>query len=234
MSWQSTAWSVTLKPERLQGVSDAAHITLCLLANRADERGRGVFYSLGAIAKMRGLTTRTIQRHMVELAEAGLITHGDQRLVQHIPSNRRPTVWNLCHRPIGELGEDLNLGVTHLSPQDSTPVDNYPSRGDTSVTPEGVRGDMKPPLGVTPGVVQDVSNTSTERVTYLGTESDADLSTGAEVTTTSRPDRECVHDFPARFIIIRKTGQSVPECPYCRRTKSPEVITLKPLEIVHA
>lgn len=230
MSWQSTAWAVTLKPERLQGVSDAAHITLCLLANRADEKGRGVHYSIATIAKMRGLSTRTIQRHFGELAEAGLIRHGDQRLVQHIPSNRRPTVWNLCHKPIGELDHDPDPGVTEMSPHELAPVDNSASRGDRNVTPEGSRGDTTRRSGVTPGVVQDVSNTSIERLTYSSTDGDGDLSTGPEVTTTSRPDRECVHDFPARFITIRKTGDTMPECPFCRRSKEPTVIELKPLE----
>jgi len=222
MSWQSTLWAVTLKPERLEGVCDAAHVTLCLLANRADERGRNAFYSVSTMAKMRGLNERTIRRHLAQLEAAGLIVRGDQRFVAHIPANKRPVVWNLCHRPIGEL-DDPDLGVTSVTPQEVPgPVDNSPSRGDIRVTPNASRGDTKRPLGVTPGVRQEVINNPIDQVTYLSNQGDA------EIVEISRPDRECIHDEIALMYHDKRTGTSRPRCPYCRQRG--DFITLKPVE----
>lgn len=219
MSWQSTAWAVTLKPERLGDVGDAAHVTLCLLANRADERGRGAFYSAGTIAKMRGISTRTVRRHLDALEAAGLIRRGDQRLVQHLPPNRRPIVWNLCHRPIEEAPEP-ETGVTVMTPQ---PGDNSPSRGDSNDTPGMVRGDTQSGLGVTPGVTQEVFNTSIDRPTYLSTDS------SVELTRQTRKDRDCIHGQTAEMYTSRQ-GETLPMCPFCRRQEPKDCIKLAPIE----
>lgn len=121
---------------------DAVLRTLTVLADYGDPEGRHAFPLVRTLAARRGCSERTVQRHLAELVELGLIVAGDQRHVAHYPVNKRPTVWDLV----------LSAGPSDLG----WPVDNPDSGGDTVIH----RGDKKPDLGVTPvvGITKNLTN----------------------------------------------------------------------------
>ena len=69
---------------------------LVTLADYADPTGRHAFPSVKTtLVDRTGYARSTVNRALAQLLEAGLIRHGDQQLVEHLPSNRRPTVYDL-------------------------------------------------------------------------------------------------------------------------------------------
>lgn len=191
-------WAVTLSGPSKCGVSDAAHLTLIALANYTDPKGRAAWPSHATIARDRGLTARTIKRHFGELEDAGLIRRGDQLIVQHLPSNRRPVVWNVSQ------GFALNpeTGGTDMTPQEVIP------RGDTDDTPEVSWGDTDGRLGVTPGVLQ-TKNKPLVTSTYSSTDR-------AVVGLEDHPGTDCIHGEEALTYHDKRKSQRRPRCPECR------------------
>ena len=115
-------------------------VVLYALADRASDNGQAAYPSVAWIADRARCSTRTVQRHLKNLEKKGLIRKGDQRIVAHFRSDRRPTVWDL----------DLSLTRANAGCQPVTP-DEGP-RGDTGdvtgcqndangVTPSAQRGD---------------------------------------------------------------------------------------------
>lgn len=126
---------------------------LCILyslADRANDDGQGCWPSVATMAEESRCSERTVQRHLRNLEQRGLIMRGDQRMVERYRADRRPIVW------------DLNLSLTRedagcqsVMPSQSrgdksgtNGVTNGASRGDTVVTqtvskpsidPEGVK-----------------------------------------------------------------------------------------------
>lgn len=138
MSLEGIVWAMKLKAEQLADVPAAAHVTLIMIANFTDDMGRNAWPSRHTLAEARGLSVKTIGRHLTALEEAGLIVRGDQEYVRHIQPNRRPVVWSLGH-----------LG------------------GTSDVPSKGLWGDTLIHSGGTPGVPQSLINPSVEEVTYL-------------------------------------------------------------------
>jgi helix-turn-helix protein len=66
------------------------------LANHASADGRGAYPSQRLLASYARKTTRQVRSDLRKLEEIGLIRAGDQRLVEHIPADRRPQVWDLA------------------------------------------------------------------------------------------------------------------------------------------
>lgn len=205
MSLQTMVWATTLSGPSKCGIGDAAHLTLIALANYTDPKGRSAWPSQSTIAKDRGVTDRTIKRHFGELEDAGLMRRGDQMLVRHIPSNRRPIVWNLCQG----RENDPDLGVTDVTPQESLPVDNSPIRGVTGVTPGPSWGDTQSGLGVTPGVLQTKNKPLIES-TYSSTDR-------AVVGLEDHPGTDCIHGEEALTYHDKHKRERRPKCPECRQ-----------------
>ena len=113
MSLQAMVWALKTAP-----VPDPiAHLVLIGLADHAADDGTAARPSVAVLAEYARCSPRSVQRKLRDLEECGLIWKGDQRLVEHLRSDRRPAVY------------DLNLrGVTV-----SRPVDN-------GVTENGLRG----------------------------------------------------------------------------------------------
>lgn len=66
------------------------------IANHADRYGRNAFPAQFTLAEYAGCSDRSVRRKLDELEGLGLIVRGDQGLVQHLPANRRPVVWDLA------------------------------------------------------------------------------------------------------------------------------------------
>lgn len=122
MSIEATAWAL-----RINAVPDStARVVLLGLANHAGADGTAAWPSIATLAEYAVCSTRTVQRKLRELESRSLIRRGDQRLIAHLPVDRRPVVY------------DLPIGVTACHP------------AETGVTPVTERGDTAGTDGVTP------------------------------------------------------------------------------------
>lgn len=107
MSWQATIWVAELPHSRV------AHVpfrVLMLLADHAHSDGTSAWYHIDTLAGKLEVSQRTIYRALKELKDQGLIREGDQRLVSHIPENKRPKVYDL------NLSDTAKTRLTDLSP----------------------------------------------------------------------------------------------------------------------
>lgn len=84
------------------------HVLLIALADRADDTGRAAWPSQRWLAQRGRCSDRTVRRHLVAMEERGLLRRGDQRMVEHLPVDRRPVVW------------DLNMALVETPPSGTT------------------------------------------------------------------------------------------------------------------
>jgi DNA-binding HxlR family transcriptional regulator len=119
------------------------------VSSKHDERG---------MAEELGCSARTVQRALRSLEVLGLIKRGDQKFVQHIRADRRPTVWDLplTHWVKPAATPELDGVTTGVTP--SEPVDNSP------------RGDSPGLHGVTPGVAVGTKGRTPKEVTNAATD----------------------------------------------------------------
>lgn len=211
-------WALGLGPDRLGDVAPAAHITLIAIANCADADGRNAWPSAQTLAEQRTLSVRTIRRHLEQLEDAGLLTRGNQLLVRHLPSNRRPVVWDLALHPVENVAQPVE--------KSGDSVDNSASWGDTNDTPEGLWGVTPRHSGVTPGVTQTVLEPVISS-NHLTQERRRELSTGDRVDF---PGRDCVHGQEALWYHDKRRSMRLPRCPYCRKSGT---LLLAPVEEDH-
>jgi hypothetical protein len=66
------------------------------LARWADESGRGAHPSQELLAEYARKSDRAVRNDLTSMNEAGLIRPGDPRIVEYIPPDRRPLVWDLA------------------------------------------------------------------------------------------------------------------------------------------
>lgn len=128
MSVKALHWALTEAP-----VDDPTEaLVLVALADNAHDDGRNAWPSQATLARKARVTDRTVRRILSKLESEQLISRGDQRLVEHLPADRRPVVWNL---DVTRVRSDLD-GRTPTSAR--TPVTERPdtdvrSRPDTDV-----------------------------------------------------------------------------------------------------
>lgn len=70
--------------------------TLVSLARHADADGRGCWLSKHRLGWNARKTEQQVKRDLKQLRDLGLIRLGDQRLVAHLPADKRPTVYDLA------------------------------------------------------------------------------------------------------------------------------------------
>lgn len=152
---------------------------LCLLAwaNHSHRDGSAAWCSIPTVAEYAECSTRTVQRHLPVLLDEGWLREGDQRLVAHLPADRRPIVYDVAMSEEQRLAwqQDRQPGRRdHLSQAVRS------ARGD-SVTPrlQAVRGDTDDAHGVT-------STTSRGDTGVMGTVPEPSL----EPSTTAPPPAE--------------------------------------------
>lgn len=198
MSTEAVAWALRAD---LTGKLSAEHrLVLVALADHASYDGTGAWPSKARLATRLGSSERSVQRALARLEALGLIVRGDQRIVSHIPGNRRPTVWTL------RLGSRAN----HDEPKDETPALVEEPRGDSSVTPAGEtpvtpRGDTSGAPGETP--VSPKPTTEPSKRTPPPT----------PAPRTRYRLEPCEHGQPGGADLHPRTRR--PLCPLCRRTE---------------
>lgn len=97
MSLRALTWAIYDIAPNLTDAS--AYRILLVLADEADNDGRGVYLSSATIAERTGLSQRTVATKLKELEAMGIIRRGDQNLVAYLPANRRPVVRDLNMAP---------------------------------------------------------------------------------------------------------------------------------------
>ncbi|MEU7995365.1 helix-turn-helix domain-containing protein [Micromonospora sp. NPDC049060] len=66
------------------------------LANHAHANGRAAYPSQERLAHYSRKSTRSVRTDLATLERLGIIRRGDQRHVFHLPTDRRPVVWDLA------------------------------------------------------------------------------------------------------------------------------------------
>lgn len=112
MSWQATIWAASLPHSR---VGHVPFRVLMLLADHAHDDGTSTWRSVSSIASILEVSERTVHRALRDLKNEVLIKEGDQRLVQHLPPNKRPRVYDLVIPKPGSVQVELSTGVTEMS-----------------------------------------------------------------------------------------------------------------------
>ncbi|MEG3634016.1 helix-turn-helix domain-containing protein [Micromonospora palythoicola] len=77
-------------------VPPACLAVLIGLANHAHANGRAAYPSQERLAHYARKSTRSIRTDLATLERLGIIRRGDQRHVFHLPTDRRPVVWDLA------------------------------------------------------------------------------------------------------------------------------------------
>ncbi|MFC5789690.1 hypothetical protein ACFPPE_07455 [Agromyces tardus] len=94
MSWQATQWAMKQVEPGL--VSLAARAVLGVFAEAAGDDGRASYPSIPTVAWRLGCTDRNVAGHVKALIAAKLlVVSPDQSPAAHIPSDRRPVVYDL-------------------------------------------------------------------------------------------------------------------------------------------
>lgn len=71
-------------------------LVLVAFANHAHKDGTAAWCSADTVAEYVECDDRTVRRHVAVLLEQGWLREGDQRLVQHLPANKRPVVYDVA------------------------------------------------------------------------------------------------------------------------------------------
>lgn len=102
MSSEAIAWVVR---DGMRNLPTRLVPILVLLADESDRYGEGAHPWIPdrrvggdlrpGLATLCGVSTRLVRGRLAELEDRGTIRLGNQRLVEHIPINRRPSVWDI-------------------------------------------------------------------------------------------------------------------------------------------
>ncbi|WP_280498388.1 helix-turn-helix domain-containing protein [Nocardia farcinica] len=124
MSWQASRWAARIaRPS-----SGPEKCVLLVMAEIADEEGRGVRVSQRTLVERCSFSERTVRRALEGLVAQGLIRLGDQSLVLHLPAGQRPVVWDLVINGSAVAPDELTPATltTHPGQSDPSPRSQRP------------------------------------------------------------------------------------------------------------
>lgn len=105
MSLQAMNWVLyDIDPDELE---QSESRILLVMADHADTEGCGVWLGAAKISKLSRLSLRQVRYALRHLQDKGIIRRGDQRLVKHLPGNKRPVVYDLV------MDEDRGATIAH-------------------------------------------------------------------------------------------------------------------------
>jgi|GEM_PF-2068990 len=121
MSLRAILWAIYEAPVD----NPTSRLVLVGLADHAADDGTGAWPSHSILATAAHCSPRTIRRHLQALEDAGVIHRGDQRIVNHLRADRRPTVWNL------NLDHAGSTPATHATPTQNPEPEPVPENTHT-------------------------------------------------------------------------------------------------------
>lgn len=139
MSVKAINWVLYDTPRNLDAIEFRL---LAIMGDAVDSNGRGAWKSVSTYAEEVGCSVRTIQSKLRNLEKRGLIMRGDQRIVNHIPANRRPTVYDLNLNADGTdtdtdeasgNWEETETEVQNMHPKNSAGVQTGVQKNDAGV-----------------------------------------------------------------------------------------------------
>lgn len=155
MSLQALTWVIY---EVASDIKYSDFRVLLILADMADQQGRGAYPSRSTIGRLAGCSVRTVSYALKSLEASGLISRGDQRIVSNL-GGYKPTVWNLN---MGRGAKTAPLENTEPAVQhDCTPPVQ------TDCTPEVQTAVQKTRTGVQTGVQHDCTRTISKEEPYI-------------------------------------------------------------------
>jgi Helix-turn-helix domain len=214
-------------------------LVLVALADNAQDDGRNAFPSQATLARRARVSDRTIRRILAQLEADGVIRRGDQRVVEHLPADRRPVVWDLvmaartADRPdMGDrslvTGGSSTTGRGRLD--DRTPVTKRPDTGvlqtvlEPSLNGESARATRPPDTNTPPRCTRHAS-------LPLGAEPPCNdcrrerEAWEAEQGKPTGPRRDdlpwCRHPACDQDTRLRDTPDGVRRCPECHSLAGP-------------
>ena len=131
MSIEAVSWTLNDAPD----VPPTALVTLLGLANHAHPDGRAAWPSQARLAHYGRKGVRAVQRDLVELERRGLIRRGNQHHVQHMPTDRRPVVWDLAIERRREMPAELSNLAEPQSGRATDVIEPVDNRGVANVAP---------------------------------------------------------------------------------------------------
>lgn len=184
MSNAAVAWALRASKS---GKMDASHrLVLLVLADHAHEDGSAAWPSQDRIARILGITTRSVRRSLSWLEANQRISRGDQKIVGHLPADKRPVVWDLPTHEEVELSTAPARDRTVSSPRTRATGRSRPERPDGLVRSDRTVSSDKP---------------RTEHTTEL-------------TPQTPRSLAECPHGQLGGLEPLARTAE--PSCPLCR------------------
>ena len=99
--------------------------TLLAVAASTGADGKGAYISAATVAQLTRKTERTAKKDLAELTRLGLLLPGNQRIVAHIRSDRRPNVYDLpMPRGVAQDTPSSPNGVSHTTARGVVPGPN--------------------------------------------------------------------------------------------------------------
>lgn len=177
MSLRALTWAIYDIAPTLTDAS--AYRILLVLADEADNDGRGVYLSAATIAERTGLSPRTVATKLKDLETMGITRRGDQSIVAYLPANRRPIV------------RDLNITTddrgAKTAPQNTQP-EPAPKQADADMQQGCNRGatDMQQGCNMVAYNPYNPYNPSNPRETARDDEPDTSQTTSDETTANGQ------------------------------------------------
>lgn len=130
-----------------------AHLlaTLIAIAASTDSNGKGAYISAATVAMLTRKTESQAKRDLRALEDKKLLLRGNQRIVAHIRSDRRPVVYDVA------MPERGSADATSSTPRGSADATSSDGHGVAS-TP--ARGSTHAPHGVAPVLPEEIPNRS--------------------------------------------------------------------------
>lgn len=178
-------------------------LILLALAERSRDGGRNCWMSHASIAARARCSVSTVQRHLAELEQAGLIRRGDQDAVPaNIPRNRRPVVWDLMldrtrgAQPVDDDLETVDNSVDALAGQIDWPVKSGPLAGQNQPLGRSLVTDK-------PNTNQEINQRATRKIPDLSTQGFPPSPTALRAAELAA----CEHGAPpGRCALCRRAG----------------------------
>lgn len=139
MSLAAILWALEQAPV---DTPSEALVLVCLAERTGGSDGRGAYPSVQWIAERARLQPRQVQNILRKLSDGQVIRPGRQSMVEHIPVDRRPRVW--------DLNLSLTRGALQYTPDADVDLDGVHSSTE--------RGAITPPSGVQPSAPKPTTN----------------------------------------------------------------------------